>query len=157
MFRLQVDTAALKKYNCNNGSECGSLTGLFNCSLGHCANWSDAYQCQYRADGITLDSERDNVKMSGFFDCRKSRCVEIKQQLTCDRYCNKIATTNANVFVLYDDFVYSGDCMKASALTRANGTNPGIRIEPTQIWHKEDKKVLFASCQTATKTGDTLR
>jgi hypothetical protein len=153
-----VDTEALKKYNCNNGSECGFLTGLFNCSLGHCANWSDAYQCQYKADGIALDSERDNMKMTGFFECKRSRCVEIKQQLICDRYCNKIATTNANVFVLYDDFVYSGDCTNAFALTSANGTDPGIRIEPKEIWNKDNytDQVLITSCMTAVKTPNGL-
>ncbi|KDR15342.1 hypothetical protein L798_10821, partial [Zootermopsis nevadensis] len=152
-----VDADALKKYNCNNGSECGSLTGLFNCSLGHCANWTDAYQCRYKADGISLDSERDNMKMTGFFECKKSRCVEIKQQLICDRYCNKIATTNANVFVLYDDFVYSGECTNAVALTSANGTDPGIKIQPTEIWHKDMDQVLITSCMTAVKTANGLK
>jgi hypothetical protein len=151
-----VNTQALKKFNCNNGSECGSLTGLFNCSLGHCANWSDAYQCRYKADGITLDSEKDNMKMTGFFECNKSRCVEIKQQLICDRYCNKIATTNANVFVLYDDFVYSGDCTNVLALTSTNGTDPGMKIEPTEIWNRSEK-VLITSCMTAVKTANGLK
>jgi hypothetical protein len=152
-----VNTEALKKYNCNNGSECGSLSGLFNCSLGHCANWSDAFQCRYKADGNSLDSERDNMKMNGFYECKRSRCVEIKQQLICDRYCNKIATTNANVFVLYDDYVYSGECTNAVAVTSANGTDPGTIIEPTQIWHKDEHPVLITSCRTAVKTANGLK
>ena len=156
-FHLQVDPAALKKYNCNNGSECGSLTGLFNCSLGHCYNWSDKYQCQYKADGISLDSERDNVKMNGFFECNKSRCVEIKQQLICERFCSAITTTNANVFVLFNDSVYSGDCANALAHTSANGSAPGVRIKPTEIWNKNTDQVLITSCLTTTKTADGLK
>jgi hypothetical protein len=80
--------------------------------------------------------------------------VEIKQQLICDRYCNKIATTNANVFVLYDDFVYSGECTNAFALTSANGSELGMRIEPTEIWHKDTDQVLITSCLTTKKTAD---
>lgn len=35
VFLFQVQADALKsKYNCNNGTECASLTGVFNCSLG---------------------------------------------------------------------------------------------------------------------------
>lgn len=30
----QVKPNAIKKYNCNNGTECASLSGVFNCSLG---------------------------------------------------------------------------------------------------------------------------
>ncbi|XP_069697787.1 uncharacterized protein Teh4 [Periplaneta americana] len=148
-----VESGALKKFNCNNGSECGSLTGLFNCSLGHCANWSDAFQCEYKADGNTLDSEKDNMKMTGFFECNKSRCTAIKTQPRCDRFCSNIATANANVFVLYDDFVYSGDCGSVVALNSANGTDPGYAIEPFEIWNNTNK-VLITSCQSAVKTGN---
>lgn len=30
----QVRTQDLKRYNCNNGTECETLTGVFNCTLG---------------------------------------------------------------------------------------------------------------------------
>lgn len=64
-FIPQVNPETFKKFNCNNGSECGALTGLFNCSLGHCANMSDQLLCHYKADGITIDSEKDNNKLTG--------------------------------------------------------------------------------------------
>ncbi|KAJ9600905.1 hypothetical protein L9F63_000948, partial [Diploptera punctata] len=149
-----VDEKALKRYNCNNGSECGALTGLFNCSNGHCANMSEVYQCYYKADGATIDSERDNMKMSGFLECKKSRCTFIKKPFQCDRFCNRIATTNVNVYVLYDDLLYTGDCMNAVAFNSANGTDPGYKIEPTQFWHKEDDKVLMTSCQSIQRSKD---
>jgi ABC-type Fe3+-citrate transport system substrate-binding protein len=151
-----VDPDTLKKYNCNNGSVCEHLTGLFNCSLGHCANWTERYQCQFKADGNVLVSDKDNMKMNGFYECNNSRCVEIKQQLICDRYCNKIATSNNNVFVLHDDSVYSGECTNALAYTSANGSAPGIQIEPKEFWNKNNDTVLFTSCMTVTKTAEDL-
>lgn len=37
-FTIKVQPNASKtKFNCNNGTECASLTGVFNCSLGTCA------------------------------------------------------------------------------------------------------------------------
>uniref|UniRef100_A0A1B6M1N3 Uncharacterized protein n=1 Tax=Graphocephala atropunctata TaxID=36148 RepID=A0A1B6M1N3_9HEMI len=44
-----VNPGVLHKYNCNEDKVCGSLTGLFNCSLGHCANMSELFLCHYKA------------------------------------------------------------------------------------------------------------
>jgi len=67
---LQANPASVKRYNCNLGSECDNLNGVFNCSLGHCGNMSELFLCHHKADGITIDS-KDNMKLNGFFECKK--------------------------------------------------------------------------------------
>lgn len=61
----QARPEILHKYNCNNGKECNALTGLFNCSLGHCINMSEIYQCDYKTEALIIDSEKDNTKLNG--------------------------------------------------------------------------------------------
>lgn len=138
--------AALKKFNCNNGSECSSLTGVFNCSKGHCANLSELMLCHYTADGITVDSEKDNLKLNGYFSCQNSRCTKIKRAFSCDRYCPRISTSMNNVFIMQDDNVISAKCERAFALNRANGSNLGVKLDtPVQVWN-ESTGALFTSC-----------
>nr|CAD7409065.1 unnamed protein product [Timema cristinae] len=97
----QVYPGALKKYNCNNGTECESLTGVFNCSLGHCANMSEMYQCHHKADGITVNSERDNMKLNGFFECDKATCIKIKViLLTFDKHVLDVREGSKLYFVI---------------------------------------------------------
>ncbi|KAK6641318.1 hypothetical protein RUM44_013027 [Polyplax serrata] len=139
----------LHRYNCNNGKECDSLTGLFNCSLGHCINISEIYQCDYKTETTFIDSEKDNAKLNGYFECRNSRCAKIKKTMVCDRYCQKITTSGMNVYVVYDNDLYSADCQRM--VTSENLTNV--------IWSEEKtKKVLFLSCAKVDKIDNfTLR
>ncbi|CAG5093806.1 Protein of unknown function [Cotesia congregata] len=131
----QVNLLKLKRYNCNNGSECGSLTGVFNCSLGHCANMSELVLCHHKADGIIVDSEKDNMKLNGFFDCQNSRCTKIKRPFSCDRYCPRINSNNVNVYLMQDDSIITARCSRALALNKANGNLLGTRLDsPVKIW-----------------------
>ncbi|XP_012280475.1 uncharacterized protein LOC105699768 [Orussus abietinus] len=153
----QVNLASLKRYNCNNGSECNVLSGMFNCSLGHCANMSELLLCHYKADGIVVDSEKDNMKLNGFFSCHNTRCTKIKGPFSCDRYCPKLVTSGVNVFLMQDDNVFTARCSRAVALNKANGKLPGTRLkEPVEIW-EEDRGAVIASCLAVTKNGDSIR
>ncbi|XP_063238466.1 uncharacterized protein LOC134539987 [Bacillus rossius redtenbacheri] len=154
----QVDPEALKKFNCNNGTECSALTGVFNCSLGHCANMSELYQCAPKADGIVVNSEHDNMKLNGFFSCYKSTCVKIKQVFYCTRYCPKISTTGVNVYLLYEDSVYTGECERAVALDKANGSEDPVPLaDPAEFWRADnDSGVLMASCLAVSRHDTTL-
>ncbi|XP_043281034.1 uncharacterized protein Teh4 [Venturia canescens] len=154
----QVNLQSLKRYNCNNGSECSSLVGVFNCSLGHCANMSELMLCHHKADGIVIDSEKDNMKLNGFFSCQNSRCTKIKRPFSCDRYCPKISTSNVNVFMMQDDNIFTARCSRGYALNRANGNLPGERLEePKKIWDEENSKVVLASCFRVTKDNNNVR
>ncbi|KAL0275433.1 UNVERIFIED_CONTAM: hypothetical protein PYX00_003281 [Menopon gallinae] len=136
---LQAKPENLHRYNCNNGTECSNLSGLFNCSLGHCANMSEIFLCTYKADGVVIDSEKDNMKLNGFFECKHTRCTKIKRAFSCDRYCNTITTTGMNTYIMYDNYVYVGDCQKA-----VTSDDPA-----TEIWSKDrSDKILMASCTT---------
>ncbi|XP_015523126.2 uncharacterized protein LOC107226729 [Neodiprion lecontei] len=153
----QVNTANLKRYNCNNGSECGSLSGVFNCSLGHCANMSELMLCHHKADGIMVDSEKDNMKLNGFFSCQHSRCTKIKKPFSCDRYCPKITTVGVNVFLMQDDNIFTARCSSAKALNRANGNLPGTVLEESVKFWDEESGSIIASCLTVAKQGDAIR
>lgn len=172
----QVRTEDLKRYNCNNGTECETLTGVFNCTLGefavlcyfspikiiyrflflylgHCYNMSDLYLCHHKADGIKIDAEKDNLKLNGFFECTKSKCTKIKRPFTCDRYCPKITTEGFNVYIMVDDNLITSDCELAYGLNQANGSYPGKRISPPQrIWN-ETQGFLITNCMTVAKDG----
>lgn len=37
---------------------------------GHCVNWSDRFLCNYKADGATIDAEKNNQNLNGFFECK---------------------------------------------------------------------------------------
>ncbi|XP_066592390.1 uncharacterized protein Teh4 [Prorops nasuta] len=153
----QVNMRSLKKYNCNNGSECSMLTGVFNCSLGHCSNMSELMLCHHKADGIVVDSEKDNMKLNGFFSCQNSRCTKIKRAFSCDRYCPRISTNNTNVYFLQDDNIITARCSAAVALNKANGNLPGTRLEtPFQIWRDEDGAII-SSCLVVRKDGYLIR
>ncbi|XP_034253156.1 uncharacterized protein LOC117652392 [Thrips palmi] len=150
-----ADPTSVKRYNCNQGSECDDLHGVFNCSLGHCGNYSERFLCHYKADGVVLNTEKDNMKLNGFFECNKSICTKIKRPFSCDRYCNKITTTSMNVFLMYEDNLFTGECREAFALNRARGNEPGTPVNATEIWH-EDKSggALLASCLSVVKVGN---
>lgn len=153
-----MNTASIKKYNCNNGSECGMLSGLFNCTLGHCANISELMLCHYKADGIVVDSEKDNLKLNGYFSCQNSRCTKIKNAFSCDRYCPSIATSEINVYLTQDDNVISARCSRGMAWNRANGSLPGTRLDaPVKIWEDEQNSSIIASCFTVRKEGNVIR
>ncbi|XP_054271867.1 uncharacterized protein LOC128992353 [Macrosteles quadrilineatus] len=144
-----VNSGVLPKYNCNEDKVCASLTGVFNCSLGHCANMSLLFQCHYKADGIVVDSDRDNLKLNGFFECHKSRCTKIKnmRNFYCERYCNNIPTGSNNVIIQYDNNVYTGRCGKVVAYDEARGGDRG----GTEVWAASEQRpheVLLASCHT---------
>lgn len=148
---------SMKRYNCNNGSECGMLTGVFNCSLGHCSNMSELMLCHYKADGVIIDSERDNMKLNGFFSCQNSRCTKIKNSFTCDRYCPNISTSDANVFLMHGDNIISANCSNGLALNRANGGLPGTRLDnPVKIWDEQNGSII-ASCFAVKEEGNVIR
>ncbi|XP_067013120.2 uncharacterized protein Teh4 [Anabrus simplex] len=143
-----ANLGALKKFNCNQGTECSHMNGVYNCTLGHCTNMSELYQCEPKIDGgSVIDSERDNLKLNGHFVCNKSSCIKIKQSFECDRRCpENIPTRGKNVYLKYGDSVVASTCHAAYSLHEANGTEPGKAINATRFWSKEDKTVLFATC-----------
>ncbi|EZA57668.1 hypothetical protein DMN91_002525 [Ooceraea biroi] len=152
----QVNMGSMKRYNCNNGSECGMLTGVFNCSLGHCSNMSELMLCHHKADGIVVDSEKDNMKLNGFFSCQNSRCTKIKHAFTCDRYCPNITTSDINVYLMQGDNIISARCSHGVALNRANGSLPGTRLdEPVKIWDEQNGSII-ASCFAVKKEGSVI-
>lgn len=98
------------------------------------------------ADGFTVDAERDNMKLNGFFFCKGSNCTNIKKPFSCDRYCSKITTSLMNTFVMHNNSVTTLDCEAAYALTEANGSSPGLRLEkPVKIWD-ESVGYLLTHC-----------
>lgn len=154
-----VNPHKLKKYNCNNGTECATLTGFFNCSKGHCRNMSAAYQCHYKTDGIfPVNSVLDNMKLNGFFECKNSKCIKVKRSFHCDRYCDSINTTSSNVYVDIFDTIYLANCKKIAATNMANGNQPGTVIERTEVWRKASTNdVLMMSCHKIRVEGDSLK
>ncbi|KYQ47896.1 hypothetical protein ALC60_13066 [Trachymyrmex zeteki] len=152
----QVNMGNMKRYNCNNGSECSMLTGVFNCSLGHCSNMSELMLCHHKADGIVIDSEKDNMKLNGFFSCQHSRCTKIKTAFTCDRYCPSINTSDVNVYLMQDNSVISAKCSRGMALNRANGSLPGIKLDkPVKIWDDKNGSIV-TSCFAVTKNDNVI-
>ncbi|XP_030762384.1 uncharacterized protein LOC115887177 [Sitophilus oryzae] len=145
-----ISKNALKKYNCNNGSECAVLKGIFNCSLGHCSNLSQIYDfknCHYKADGFTVDSDKDNAKLSGYFECKGSKCTKIKKPFTCDRICKQnITTDRRNLFISVEDSFHQAFCGLGVTDMKANGNKDGFKIEPTQFWVKQPGEVMLVSC-----------
>lgn len=124
---------------------------------GHCRNMSKHYLCHHHADGITIDAERDNMKLNGFFECEKSRCVKIKKPFSCDRYCAKITTAAVNVLIMRDDSLITAECDVGLAYNEARGAQPGIRIDPPKkIWEEKDG-ILLTNCFDVTRDGDKLR
>lgn len=145
-----INWKSLKRYNCNNGTECAVLKGVFNCSLGHCSNLSQIYDfqdCHYKADGFTVDSDKDNAKLNGFFECKGSKCTKIKKLFSCDRICkDNITTKDKNLFIHVDDSIHQAQCEFAVASTKANGKIDGEAIEPRQFWKEEPGKIMMVSC-----------
>lgn len=147
----------MKRYNCNNGSECSMLTGVFNCSLGHCSNMSELMLCHVKADGVAIDSEKDNMKLNGFFSCQNSRCTKIKNTFTCDRYCPNISTSDINVYLMQGNSIISARCSRGMALNRANGSLPGTRLDkPVKIWDEQNGSII-ASCFAVTENKQVIR
>lgn len=153
----QVTTDKLKRYNCNNGTECATLSGVFNCSLGHCRNFSEIYQCHHRADGAVLDSDKDNTKLTGFFECKGSRCVKIKRHFSCDRYCPAINTNFSNVYITQDDSVHTVVCSTAWAFTESKGIEPRVEIDEKMIWEAKYGEVLMISCHHLKHNSSSIR
>lgn len=146
-FCPPVNTNNLRKHNCNNGTECSQLRGVFNCSLGHCMNISQIYDCHYKADGFIVDSDKDNMKLNGFFECKGSKCTKIKKAFNCDRICkDNITSISKNVFIISDNSVHQAYCDSAFASTKANGNEEGFEIEPTLFWTKKKKEIFMVSC-----------
>lgn len=147
-----INWNSLKRYNCNNGTECAVLKGIFNCSLGHCSNLSQIYDfqdCHYKADGFTVDSDKDNAKLNGYFECKGSKCTKIKKVFSCDRICkDHIASELKNVFIAVGNSFHQTYCDSAVATTMANGNLEGVNIEPTQFWIKQPDEVMMVSCHT---------
>lgn len=133
---------------------------LFLLLLGHCRNVSMHYLCQFHADGIQIDAERDNMKFNGFFDCKKSRCIKLNKAPTkCDRYCPKVTTTAVNVLIMLDDSLITAECDAGFGYNEARGNEPGIRLKPEdrkKIWTEHDG-ILLTSCFEVNKDGDKLR
>ncbi|XP_037025396.1 uncharacterized protein LOC119066835 [Bradysia coprophila] len=153
----QVKPEAIKKFNCNNGTECAVLSGVFNCSLGHCKNMSELYLCHHKADGgVVIDAEKDNLKLNGFFECVNSKCTKIRKAFSCDRYCPKI-TTAVNVLIMQDDNLVTAECDIGYGYNEARGKDSGVRLStPKKIWD-ENMGVLLTSCHDVIRDGDKLR
>lgn len=115
------------------------------------------YLCQYTADGITVDAERDNMKLNGFFHCKKSKCVKLtKPPVKCDRLCRKIPTIHVNVLLMVGDSLVTADCEQGYGLNEARGNLPGVRLpEPQRIWQEQDG-ILLTNCFEVTKTGNKI-
>lgn len=122
-------------------------------TIGHCANFSELYVCHYKADGITVDAEKDNMKLNGFFYCKGSNCTRIKRAFSCDRYCPKITTSSINVFAMHNNSLTTADCEVAYALTEANGSLPSVRIPPTHMWN-ETMGILLTNCIDVQRVDD---
>ncbi|XP_025420027.1 uncharacterized protein LOC112690272 isoform X1 [Sipha flava] len=160
----QANPETLKRYNCNNNKECLGLTGIMACRLGHCSNMSELYQCYYNTSNseLAFDSDRENLKLNGYFHCDNGSCKSIKWPFACDRYCNKITTTGVNVFLRLGDTVYTGDCQRVVAYNKANGnaTQGEQLATPREIWTDENSTIgiFMASCNGITKdSGNSLR
>lgn len=112
------------------------------------------YLCYHHADGVTIDAERDNMKLNGFFECLKSRCVKIKKPFSCDRYCPKITTTAVNVLIMQDDSLITAECDVGYAYNEARGNQPGVRLdERKKIWDETDG-ILLINCYEVFKEGE---
>ncbi|XP_013106045.1 uncharacterized protein LOC106086067 [Stomoxys calcitrans] len=140
-----IDEKVLPKFNCNNGTECSNLSGVFNCTNGHCKNMTERFLCHHKADGPVINSAKDNTKLNGFFECHGVYCTKIKKAFTCDRICNNIGTSGRNVVLMEDNSIITGECESAVAFNEARGNEPGVRISPTEFWTKEDG-ILLANC-----------
>ncbi|XP_044250592.1 uncharacterized protein Teh4 [Drosophila takahashii] len=148
-----IDLSRLNKFNCNNGTACNNIRGVFNCSNGHCKNMSEFFLCHHKADGHTINSQKDNTKLNGFFECHGVHCTKIKKPFSCDRYCSKITTANVNTLIMHEDNVIAADCENAVAFNQARGSEHGVRIEPFEFW-KEDDGNLLTNCATVTRESD---
>lgn len=152
-----VDIRNMVTYNCNNGTECSTLHGVFNCSLGHCSNMSQIYICHHKAEGLVVDSDRENTKLNGFFECIGSKCIRIKRAFSCDRRCPNITRNAKNVLITMDDTLYMASCKSAYATTKTNGNLQGFKIGPTLIWKNNSDDVLMMSCLNVVKNGDLIK
>lgn len=152
----EPDYNRLVTYNCNNGTECSTLMGVFNCSLGHCSNMSIIFTCQYKADGLVVDNDRDNTKLNGFFECKGAKCTKIKKSIHCDRNCDHIIRSNRNVLITLHNTLYMSSCESAVALTKANGNEQGFNIQPELIWKQNPNEILMMSCHTVNKTDNII-
>ncbi|XP_046398359.1 uncharacterized protein LOC124165110 [Ischnura elegans] len=143
-----ANPAALRRINCNVDEACGAISGVFNCSLGHCANMSEIYQCHNATgDGPTIDSDKDNMKLNGFFECHKSRCTKIRRPFSCDRYCPRVTTQGVNVMIMHGDTVHTAWCKRAFATS----TDEGEEDDEAKVWEPQDG-VLMANCQTVMRS-----
>lgn len=84
-----------------------------------------------------------------------NRCLIIRDGFKCDRYCNKITTATVNVYLKYDDNLYTADCKRAIAFNKMRGNESAVQIDPVEIWADEKNKgVLFGSCKDVVKTSN---
>ncbi|KAJ8943419.1 hypothetical protein NQ318_020670 [Aromia moschata] len=104
---------------------------------------SKIYQCHYKADGFTVDTDKDNG----------AKCVKIKKAFSCDRICkDNITSSSRNVFISADNSVHQAYCDSAVAKTRANGKEQGTDIEPTQFWSNSLTRCLWCLATPWTMT-----
>lgn len=115
------------------------------------------YLCHHHADGISIDAERDNMKLNGYFECIKSKCVKIRRPFSCDRYCSKITTTAVNVLIMQDDSLVTANCDVGFGYNEARGPDHGVRIDPPRKVWDENSGILLTNCFEVTKDGDKLR
>lgn len=105
-----------------------------------------------------MDAERDNMKLNGFFDCKKSRCIKLnKPPHQCDRICRKISTIHVNVIIMQDDSLITADCENGYAYNEARGNQFGVRLkDPKRIWQEQDG-ILLTNCYEVVKDGDKIK
>lgn len=59
-----------------------------------------------------------------------------------------------NVYLKYDDNLYTAECKRALALNEAQGNHPSLFIDPIEIWTEEKAGgALFGQCTNVFKSG----
>lgn len=60
-----------------------------------------------------------------------------------------------NVYLRYEDNLYTAECKRALATSEAQGNQPYKSVDPVEIWTEEKAGgALFARCTDVFKTGD---
>ncbi|GLV39359.1 tipE homolog 4 [Carabus blaptoides fortunei] len=75
---------------------------------------------------------------------------------SCTRYCPKIGTTGANIYIGYEDSVIIMQCKSIIATNECRGIEEGQVINPETIWTAKPGEILLTSCGSITRNGTSL-
>lgn len=126
--------------------ECRNLTGIFNCSMGHCVNISTAFECDFRNTDLPIkcSGRRGKITCSeidGLFSCVRGTCRKIRTPYNCDRRCIDIPTRNKNMIILSGDKAFLSQCQNA------------VNIKTQEeVWNETENNVAMTSCYTFKNT-----